>query len=161
MRGIAALIVGLALAACAQGHDKLWPGPDWRAAGPSAGSVAAGSDASDAAAPGDDGTGTRVPRYRTTRSSSTPPDLLQNPSDQRRPQVVQPSAPPPPRVVDQRNDVIAPRDPNRPYSADGFGYQRQGTTIVGPQGDTYNRVGSSIIGPGGKACSAVGNSIVC
>jgi len=161
MRGIAAVIIGLALAACSSAHDNLWPGPDWRAAGPAAGSVAAGSDASDAAPMNDDGTGTRVPRYRTTRGSSTTPDLLQNPSDQRRPpRVVQPSAPPP-QIVEPRNDVIAPRDPNRPYSADGFGYQRQGTTIVGPQGETYNRVGSSIIGPGGRACTAVGNSIVC
>jgi hypothetical protein len=161
MRGIAVLIVGLALAACTQEHDKLWPGPDWKTTDASAAPVAAGADEADSAAPGDDATGTKVPRIRTRRSSSTPPDLLQNPADQRRPQVVMPSAPPPVRQVDQGNSVIAPRDPYRPYSADGFGYQRQGNTIVGPQGETYNRVGSSIVGPGGRACSAVGNSIVC
>jgi hypothetical protein len=161
MRGIAALIVGLALAACTQQHDKLWPGPDWKAEDMSAAPVATGATETDVATPGDDGTGTRVPRIRTRRSSSTSPDLLQNPAEQRRPQVVMPTALPPPQVVGQGNNVIAPRDPSRPYSADGFGYQRQGTTIVGPQGETYNRVGSSIIGPGGRACSAVGNSIMC
>ncbi len=161
MRGIAAIIVGLALAACSQQHDALWPGPDWKAQGASMAPAAAGVTATDAGMAGDDGTGTRVPRLRTNRSSSTPPDQLQNPSDQRRPQVVVPNAPPPVRQVDQGNNVIAPRDPYKPYSADGFGYQRQGTTIQGPQGETYNRVGSSIIGPGGRACSVVGNSIMC
>src|SRR5689334_3870124 len=121
MRGIAALIVGLALAGCTQTHDTLWPGPDWLTTYPPD-SAAAEADA--ATIDAGDAAGTRVPRLRTRRSSSTPPDQLQNPSDQRRPQVVMPSAPPPVRQVDQGNAVIAPRDPNKPYSADGFGYQR-------------------------------------
>jgi hypothetical protein len=64
-------------------------------------------------------------------------------------------------MVEPRNDVLAPRDTNKPYSADGGGYQRQGTTIIGPSGETYNRVGSSIIGPGGRPCSVVGSSVMC
>jgi hypothetical protein len=160
MRGITALIIGLALAACTQSHDKLWPGPEWKAeALPGEGPTAAAADEPDEATPGD-ATSTRVPRNRTRRSSSTSPDLLFD-NQPRRPQVVQPSAPPPVRQVDQGNSVIAPGNPSRPYSADGYGYQRQGTTIQGPQGETYNRVGSSIISPSGRACTAVGNSIMC
>ncbi len=98
----------------------------------------------------------------TRHGSSTPPDLLfPNPQTERRPQVAQPVAPPPVTLVEPRNDVLAPRDPKAPYGADGFGYQRQGTTIVGPTGNTYNMTGSSIFGPGGKTCTTVGTSLFC
>lgn len=159
MRGIAILAFGLALAGCATKSDPLWPGPDWLSSHTGS-SAAPEADAgrSDVGAVGDDAT--RVPRDRTRRGSSTPPDQL-TPPEQRRPQVVQPTAPPVPQQVEPRNDVLAPRDPYKPYSADGGGYQRQGNTIVGPTGETYNRVGSSLIGPGGRACSVVGSSVMC
>jgi hypothetical protein len=59
------------------------------------------------------------------------------------------------------NPVLAPRDPNDPYSAMGGGYMRQGRTIIGPNGETSSIVGSSVIGPNGQACSVVGGSLFC
>lgn len=59
------------------------------------------------------------------------------------------------------NPVLAPRDPNNPYSASGGGYTRQGTTIIGPTGDSHSIVGSTVFGPGGRPCSVVGNSLFC
>ncbi|MEJ0067660.1 MAG: hypothetical protein WDO24_01765 [Pseudomonadota bacterium] len=105
---------------------------------------------------------TRVPRTRTRRGSGTPPDLLfPNPETEQHPQVVQPVAPSPVAPIDTSNSVLAPRDPKAPYSAQGSGYQRQGTVIQGPTGSTYNMVGSSIVGPRGSSCHAVGTSLFC
>ena len=59
------------------------------------------------------------------------------------------------------NQVLAPSDPNNPYSALGGGYQRQGTTIIGPTGDQHSIVGSTVFGPSGRACSVVGSSLFC
>jgi hypothetical protein len=59
------------------------------------------------------------------------------------------------------NPVLAPRDPNNPYSASGGGYTRQGTTIIGPTGDSYSIVGSTVFGPNGRPCSVVGTSLFC
>ena len=59
------------------------------------------------------------------------------------------------------NPVLAPRDQNNPYSASGGGYTRQGTTIIGPTGDSHSIVGSTVFGPGGRPCSVVGNSLFC
>jgi hypothetical protein len=152
-----------ALGACAGSpatNTALWPGPDWRTAAEPAVALEP-AVAGEEEAPRDD-TPTKRPRQLKRRGSSTPPDLLfPNPQDERRPQVVQPTAPPPVVSNLPRNDVLTPQNPLAPYSAGGAGYQRQGTTIVGPTGNTYNKVGSSIIGPGGRACSAVGNSLFC
>jgi hypothetical protein len=59
------------------------------------------------------------------------------------------------------NPVLAPADPNNPYSASGGGYTRQGTTIIGPHGETHSVVGSTVFGPTGRPCSVVGNSLFC
>ena len=59
------------------------------------------------------------------------------------------------------NVVLAPRDPNDPYTAMGGGYTRQGTTIVGPKGEMNSIVGSTVFGPNGQTCSVVGSSLFC
>ena len=158
MRRLVAVVLVLAAAGCAEHRDAaLWPGPDWRTSPPAATSDAGGT-AEPASSTGDD-TPTRVPRTRPRRGSGTPPDLL-FPQNEPRPQVVEPVAPPPVAPSAPTNTVLAPSDPKAPYSADGFGYQRQGTTILGPNG-TSNMVGSSIFGPRGTSCHAVGNSLFC
>jgi hypothetical protein len=162
MRWHLVAVLGLALTGCAS-HDQaaLWPGTDWQAAGlPSAPATLTADETAAPAAAGDD-TPTRVPRTRTRRGSGTPPDLLfPNPATEQRPQVVQPTAPPPVAQIDTTNNVLAPRDPKAPYSAQGNGYQRSGTVIQGPNG-TSNIVGSSIFGPHGSTCHAVGTSLFC
>jgi hypothetical protein len=155
-----AAAIGLTLAGCAApAPQPLWPGPDWKAAGLPA---AAPSDETATPASATDDTATRVPRTRTRRGSGTPPDLLfANPSAETRPAVVQPSAPPPVTAIDSGNAVLSPRDPKAPYSAQGYGYQRQGTTLQGPTGTTYNMVGPSIFAPNGSSCHTVGTSLFC
>jgi hypothetical protein len=160
MRRAAAVFLVLAVTGCAESRSSaLWPGPDWRA--PSQAAATRDADTATEPATATDDSPTRVPRTRTRRGSGTPPDLLfPNPQDQPRPQVVEPVAPPRVPLNEPTNNVLAPRDPKSPYSADGFGYQRQGTTILGPNG-TSNIVGSSIFGPRGTTCHAVGNSLFC
>ena len=68
---------------------------------------------------------------------------------------------PPGPATSGGNQVLAPGDTNDPYSAMGGGYQRQGTTIIGPTGDQHNIVGSTVFGPSGRACSVVGQSLFC
>jgi hypothetical protein len=161
----AAAAVGLALAGCAPSEPQaLWPGPDWRTAGlaPATEAAPTTNEATGAAAPAADDTPTRVPRTRTRRGSGTPPDLLfPNPSAEARPEIVQPTAAPPVAPLDTSNAVLSPRDPKAPYSAQGYGYQRQGTTLQGPSGSSYNMVGSSILAPNGSACRTVGTSLFC
>jgi len=161
---VTAVAIGLAVAGCAPAAPQaLWPGPDWRTASlpEAAPDSAAAAPAGAAATPGDD-SATRVPRVHTRRGSGTPPDLLfPNPSSEARPQVVQPTAPPPVAPIDTSNPVLSPRDPKAPYSAQGYGFQRQGTTLQGPTGTTYNMVGPSILAPNGSACHVVGTSLFC
>lgn len=162
MRWAAAAMIAM-LGGCAeQPAQTLWPGPDWRkpSAPTAAPGAAATSDASDVTTERDE-TATRVPRVRTRRGSGTPPDILFPQNEQRPPQPAEPTtAPPVPQRSDPSTAILAPRDPKSPYSADGFGYQRQGPTILGPNG-TSTMVGSSIFGPRGQTCHAVGSSLFC
>jgi hypothetical protein len=162
---VTAAAIGLALGGCATSEPQpLWPGPDWQTARMAdAAAAAPATELTAGAAPSAvDDTPTRVPRTRTRRGSGTPPDLLfPNPSAEARPAVVQPFAPPPVAPFDTSNAVLSPRDPKAPYSAQGYGYQRLGTTLQGPTGSTYNMVGSSILAPNGSACRTVGTSLFC
>jgi hypothetical protein len=161
---VTAAAIGLTLAGCATEPQPLWPGPDWQTARPAqaAEAISTADDTAAAAPSAVDDTPTRVPRTHTRRGSGTPPDLLfPNPSAEARPAVVQPVAPPPVAPFDTSNAVLSPRDPKAPYSAQGYGYQRLGTTLQGPTGTTYNMVGSSILAPNGSACRTVGTSLFC
>jgi len=159
----AAVAIGLALGGCA-GSDPaaLWPGPSWQAARLPAATVDDAADQPAGLPAARDDTPTRVPRVQTRRGSGTPTDLLfANPSTEARPQIVQPTAPPPVAPIDTSNSVLSPRDPKAPYSAQGYGFQRQGTTLQGPTGTTYNMVGPSILAPNGSACRVVGTGLFC
>jgi len=167
MRWVGAALIGGMLAACTAPAPPtpLWPGPDWRAEAAQTGTGA--TDTGAAAATGDataerDENPVKVPKSHVHRGSGTPPDILfGNPQNPARPSGVQQIPPPAYAPNPPSNTVLAPRDPKSPYSADGFGYQRQGTTIVGPTGGTYNQVGPGIFGPNGTSCHAVGNSLFC
>lgn len=155
------LVLGLALGGCATESQPLWPGPDWKESGLPAAGPGLSSEAATApnVEPPDQPVRTKKP---TRRGSSTPPDLLfpppatqtENPSTG-----VSAGALPPP-APDPGSQVLSPANPKAPYSANGFGYQREGTTLSGPNG-TANIVGNSIIGPNGSACHAVGTSLFC
>jgi hypothetical protein len=159
----AAAAIGLALTGCAASQPAaLWPGPDWQAAGLPAAAADDTTNRQIGAPAARDDTPTRVPRVQTRRGSGTPPDLLfANPSTEARPEIVQPTGPPPVAPLDTSNAVLSPRDPKAPYSAQGNGFQRQGTTLQGPNGTTYNMVGPSILAPNGSACRVVGTSLFC
>jgi hypothetical protein len=162
---VTAAMIALALAGCATSQPQaLWPGPDWRKPDLPAATTEAPAAEPTAVASSEavDDTPTRVPRVRTRLGSGTPPDLLfGNPSAEARPEIVQPTAPPPVAPFDTSNPVLSPRDPKAPYSAQGYGYTRQGTTLQGPTGSTYNMVGSSTLAPNGSACRTVGTSLFC
>jgi hypothetical protein len=168
MRWATAALVGMMLAGCtaAPASAPLWPGPDWRAANATA-AEPGGAAAASAATTGRDESAVdespvKVPKAQVRRGSGTPPDILfGNPQSPQRPEGVQPIPAPAYAPSEPRNTVLAPRDPKAPYSADGFGYQRQGTTILGPSGGTYNQVGPGIFGPNGSSCHVVGNSLFC
>jgi hypothetical protein len=165
-RTIAAAALGLALAGCTTAPQPLWPGADWQTAQPApAPPVVATTtepEAPDAGAPARDDSPVRVPKVRTRRGSGTPPDILFPGETEPRPSALQPAAPSTPVApVDTSNPVLSPRDPTKPYSAQGYGYQRSGTTVQGPNGTTYNMVGKTFFGTNGATCHAVGASLFC
>lgn len=108
-----------------------------------------------------DGTGKPAPGGRR-RGSGTSPDIL-FPEDQSSTEVpgsaFRPTNPPPEPEV-RSGSAVQPPNPYNPYQATGDGVQRQGTTLVTPQGNA-TITGSTIFGPNGKPCSAVGNSVMC
>jgi len=159
-RMIAGAALGVALAGCASSPPQaLWPGPDWQAAPPAVATV--DTEASGAGAAIRDEAPVRVPKVRTRRGSGTPPDVL-SPNEAPRPAAVQPGVPSTPvPQVETGNPVLSPSDPTKPYSAQGYGYQRSGTTVQGPTGTTYNMVGKSFFGSNGSICHAVGSSLFC
>jgi len=162
MRWAAAVLIGMTLAGCTATPDAppLWPGPDWRAA--AAAPAEPGSATASEATTNHDENPVKVPKAHVHRGSGTPPDIrFGNPQSPPRPAGVQPIPAPAYAPSEPRNTVLAPRDPKAPYSADGFGYQRQGTTILGPNGGTYNQVGPGTFGPSGSSCHVVGNALFC
>ncbi|MGE5145253.1 MAG: hypothetical protein ACM3N5_00815 [Candidatus Eiseniibacteriota bacterium] len=104
-----------------------------------------------------------VPGGPPLANPGTPPNRPTLDYGDRRWQGGEPSVyqPPQGQAAPSGNQVLAPTDPNSPYSAMGGGYQRQGTTIIGPTGDTHSIVGSTVFGPTGRACSVVGQSLFC
>ena len=153
-------VIGGALAACAAPSAPMWPGSDWRTASAPA-TEPAGSAAPAPETVGDE-TPVKVPKHPTRRGSGAPPDILfGNPERFTRPEGVQQIPAPAYAPSPPGNAVLMPVDPKAPYSADGFGYQRQGMTIVGPTGGTYQKVGPGIFGPNGSSCHTVGNSLFC
>lgn len=134
-RWLAAIATALVLAGCAADYP-LWT-PD--------GATAAGPSGQPLANPGDP---KRRPNldYGSRRWLGGEPEVYRAP----------PGAP-----VGDGNVVLAPRDPNDPYTAMGGGYTRQGTTVIGPKGETNSIVGSTVFGPDGRPCSVVGSSLFC
>jgi hypothetical protein len=179
-RTIAGTVLGVALgmacAGCASSSSQpsqsppeaLWPGPDWKTPAPVPAAKPGGAVVSEVEEPAAgaaerDDSAVRVPKVRTRRGSGTPPDILfPNQENQTRTNTVQPGVPSTPVTpVDTGNPVLSPRDPTKPYSAQGYGYQREGTTVQGPNGTTYNVVGKTFFGTNGAACHAVGTSVFC
>jgi hypothetical protein len=158
------MTLGAALGGCTASapQSQLWPGPDWQTATPVATTADTASEAPAAATPRDESP-VKVPKERTRRGSGTPPDLLFD-NREPTPTVVQPVAPPPVAPIDTGNPVLSPRDPNAPSSAQGYGYQRQGPVLQGPNGGVYTKTGPTYFGTGansGQICHAVGTSLFC
>jgi hypothetical protein len=133
---LAAAAVLLALGGCFDAHYPLWTPVENSAASPGGAPLAN---------PG-------TPPYRPTldygnrRWEGGEPSIYQAP---------------PGAAATDANPVLAPRDPNNPYTAVGGGYTRQGTTIIGPTGETNSLVGSTVFGPSGRPCAVVGKSLFC
>jgi hypothetical protein len=138
-RWVAAMAVALALAGCAPDYP-LWTGDE--------ASTAPGPSGVPLTTPGQPAVRPTLD-YGSRRWQGGEPEAYQPP----------PGSPAVTGTGD--NPVLAPRDPNNPYSAMGGGYTRQGTTIIGPTGDTNSIVGSTVFGPNGRTCSVVGQSLFC
>lgn len=168
MRNWAIILTAGCLAACAPGqHADLWPGSGWQKASvvPAPAAPATTPNAPPAP-PGAAAVAAPTPPPAVQdrrRGSSTPPDVIFRDRQREDYQTTPPREMRPAPVIPQSNadEVVRPRDSNNPYSADGYGYQRSGTSIQGPRGEMYNQVGPTLFGPNGSTCNAVGGTVFC